>query len=295
MDLKRYLKEKKKIIDDYLRQYISEKKRDRECPANLRNAMSYALIGSGKRIRPILSIAGYEAAGGKSDSMVPVAAALELVHTYSLIHDDLPAMDDDDFRRNKPAVHKVFGEGAAILAGDALLTDAFHIISRSKAGPRALINIIAELARASGPEGMVGGQTVDLLFEGKKARKKDLLYIHTHKTGALIRASVRIGAIMANASPSRLKALTAYGEKVGLAFQIVDDILDITGTREELGKATGADSARGKNTYPSAFGLQQSHMMAEALIHESLNAVRIFNRKADPLTEIARYILARRN
>jgi geranylgeranyl diphosphate synthase type II len=295
MDLKRYLKEKKKIIDDFLRKYISEKKRDRECPRNLREAMSYALIGSGKRIRPILSIAGYEAAGGTSDSMVPVAAALELVHTYSLIHDDLPAMDDDDFRRNKPTVHKVFGEGTAILAGDALLTDSFHIISRSKAGPKALINVITELARASGPEGMVGGQTVDLLLEGRKARKKDLLYIHTHKTGALIRASVRIGAIMANASPSRLKALTEYGEKVGLAFQIVDDILDITGTREELGKATGADSARGKNTYPSAFGLQQSRMMAEALIHESLNAVRIFNRKADPLAEIARYILARRN
>jgi geranylgeranyl diphosphate synthase type II len=295
MDLKRYLKEKKKIIDDYLRKYISEKKRDRDCPKNLREAMSYALIGSGKRVRPILSIAGYEAAGGKSDNMIPVAASLELVHTYSLIHDDLPAMDDDDFRRNKPAVHRVFGEGTAILTGDALLTDAFQIISRSKANPKVLINIIAELAHASGPEGMVGGQTVDLLLEGKKARKKDLLYIHTHKTGALIRASVRIGAIMANASPSRLKALTEYGEKVGLAFQVVDDILDITGTREELGKTTGADRARGKNTCPSAFGLQQSHRMAETLISDSLNAVKIFNKKAEPLAEIARYILARRN
>jgi geranylgeranyl diphosphate synthase type II len=257
--------------------------------------MSYALIGSGKRIRPILSLAGYEAAGGKSETMVPVAASLELVHTYSLIHDDLPAMDDDDFRRNKPAVHKVFGEGTAILAGDALLTDAFHLISRSKASPKALITIIAELAHASGPEGMVGGQTVDLQLEGRKARKKDLLYIHTHKTGALIRASVRIGAIMANASPAKLKALTEYGEKVGLAFQIVDDILDITGTKEELGKAPGADSARGKNTYPSAFGLEPSHRMAETLIDESLNAVKIFNKKAEPLAEIARYMLARRN
>ena len=295
MDLKRYLREKKKIIDDYLKKYLSEKKRDRNCPKILREAMSYALIGSGKRVRPILSLAGYEAAGGKSDTILPVAASLELVHTYSLIHDDLPAMDDDDFRRNKPAVHKVFGEGTAILAGDALLTDAFHIISRSDASPKILINIITELAHASGPEGMVGGQTVDLLLEGKKARKKDLLYIHTHKTGALIRASVRIGALMANASASKLNALTEYGEKAGLAFQIIDDILDITGTREELGKATGADSARGKNTYPSAFGLQQSHRMAETLISDSLNAVKIFNEKADALTEIARYILARRN
>lgn len=295
MDLKRYLREKKKIIDDYLRKYISEKKSEQDCPKDLRDAMSYALIGSGKRIRPILSLAAYEAAGGKSDTMIPIAASLELVHTYSLIHDDLPSMDDDDFRRNKPAVHKVFGEGTAILAGDALLTDAFHMISRSKASPDVLIIIIRELAHAGGPEGMVGGQTVDLLLEGKKAGKRDLLYIHTHKTGALIRASVRIGAIMANASPSKLKALTEYGEKVGLAFQVVDDILDITGTQEELGKATGADSARGKNTYPSAFGLKQSHRMAETLIKDSLNAVKIFEKKAEPLAEIARYILARRN
>jgi geranylgeranyl diphosphate synthase type II len=267
MDLKRYLREKKKIIDDYLRKYISEKKRARDCPKILREAMSYALMGSGKRVRPILSLAGYEAAGGKSDNIIPVA----------------------------PAVHKAFGEGTAILAGDALLTDAFHVVSRSNASPNVLINIITELTHASGPEGMVGGQTVDLLLEGKKARKKDLLYIHTHKTGALIRASVRIGALMANASPSKLNALTEYGEKVGLAFQIIDDILDITGTREELGKATGADSARGKNTYPSAFGLQQSHQMAETLISDSLNAVKIFNKKAETLMEIARYILARRN
>jgi len=257
--------------------------------------MRYALIGTGKRVRPILSLASYEAAGGKSNNMIPVAASLEMVHTYSLIHDDLPAMDDDDFRRNKLTVHKVFGEGIAILAGDALLTDAFQIISRSNAHPNTLISIVTELAHASGPEGMVGGQTVDLLLEGKKARKKDLLYIHTRKTGALIRASVRIGAIMANASTAKLKALTEYGEKAGLAFQIIDDILDITGTKEELGKATGADSARGKNTYPSTFGLKQSHRMAEALISDSLNAVKIFKKKAEPLAEIARYILARRN
>jgi len=295
MDLKHYLKEKKEIVDDFLRKYLSGKKKDRDCPKTLRDAMGYALIGSGKRIRPILAIAAYEAAGGKSASVIPLAASLEMIHTYSLIHDDLPAMDDDDYRRNKPALHKAFGEGTAILAGDALLTDAFRTISLSKMNPRILVTVIRELSHASGPEGMVGGQTVDLLLEGKKARKKELLYIHTHKTGALIRASVRIGALMASASPAGLKALTVYGEKVGLAFQVIDDILDVTGTKEELGKATGADSARGKNTYPSAFGLRQSHKIAESLIHDSLNAVKIFREKAEPLREIARYMLSRRN
>jgi geranylgeranyl diphosphate synthase type II len=295
MILKHYLKEKKKVIDIYLKEYISEKKRSGECPKTLSDAMQYVLMAGGKRVRPILSIASYEAAGGRSASIIPVAASLELIHTYSLVHDDLPAMDNDDFRRNQPTAHKIFGEGTAILAGDALLTDAFNIISNSRANPKSLISIIRELTYASGPEGMVGGQTVDLCMEGKKAGKKELLYIHAHKTGSLIRASVRIGAIMANASAARLNALTVYGEKVGLAFQIIDDILDITGSKEELGKSTGADDARGKNTYPSTFGLEESNKIAEGLIHDSINAVKMFNKKAEPLTEIARYILERRN
>ncbi len=204
-------------------------------------------------------------------------------------------MDNDDFRRNQPTTHKVFGEATAILTGDALLTDAFHIISQTSANPKTLINIINELTYACGPEGMVGGQTLDLILEGKKARKKDLLYIHTHKTGALIRASVRIGAIMANSSPAKLNMLTEYGEKVGLAFQIIDDILDVTGTKEELGKSTGADDAKGKNTYPSTFGLKKSRKIAEGLINDSLKAINSFNKNAEPLVEIAKYILSRRN
>jgi geranylgeranyl diphosphate synthase type II len=295
MDLGNYLKAKKSLVDSFLKKYIKSKKKHKECPGLLAEAMGYALMAGGKRVRPILCIASYEAAGGKYDVILPVASSLELIHTYSLIHDDLPAMDDDDFRRNQPTVHKVYGEAAAILAGDALLTDAFNIISEVETSPRKLLSIVSELSCASGPEGMVGGQTMDILFEGKKVGKKDLHYIHTHKTGALIRASVRIGAILAGASPSRLNALTEYSEKVGFAFQVVDDILNVTGTKEELGKSTGTDDARGKNTYPSIYGLNKSRQIAENLVNDSLNALKGLNNKADPLAEIAKYIMARRN
>jgi geranylgeranyl diphosphate synthase type II len=295
MDIRQYLKEKKKIIDDCLRRYSRSIKDNPDCPPRLAEAMQYALMAGGKRVRPILAIASYEAAGGRSSKIVPVASSIELIHTYSLIHDDLPAMDDDDFRRNKPTTHRVYGEGLAILAGDALLTDAFHMISEADVKPELLMKIISELSAAAGPSGMVGGQVADLEYEGKKADADMINYIHNHKTGALIRASVRIGGLLASTSPAGMKALTEYGEKVGLAFQIMDDILDITGTMEELGKSTGADSARGKNTFPSVFGMDKSYQSAEQLINESINAVKIFNRRAEPLESIARYILKRRN
>ncbi|RJQ14709.1 MAG: polyprenyl synthetase family protein [Nitrospiraceae bacterium] len=295
MNLSDYLEDKRKTIDSFLKDYIAGKKKQKDCPRQLSEAMGYSLMAGGKRVRPVLCIAAYEAAGGKSDGILPVAASLELVHTYSLIHDDLPAMDNDDFRRNKPTNHKVFGEALAILAGDALLTDAFNLISNTNANPARLLQVIRELAHAGGPEGMVGGQTADIILEGKKAKKKDIVYIHTHKTGALIRGAVRTGAIMAGPAPDKLGSLTEYGEKTGLAFQIIDDILDITGTKEEMGKSTGADTARGKNTYPSALGLKKSEKIAEQLIHESLNALKEFSAKADPLREIAKYILLRRN
>jgi len=295
MDLNLYLKKKRKVIDEFLGNYLSSKKKQKDCPDSLCDAMGYALMAGGKRVRPILAIASYEAAGGTSKNIIPVAASLELIHTYSLVHDDLPAMDNDDFRRNQPTAHKMFGEGTAILAGDALLTDAFNMISKTKADSKTLIKVISELSFGAGPEGMVGGQTVDLMLEGTKAEKKDLVYIHTHKTGALIRASIRIGAVMAHCSPANFKALTEYGEKVGLAFQIIDDILDIIGTKEEIGKTTGADDARGKNTYPSTFGLKESQKIAEKLIQDSLKAIKRFNKKAEPLSEIARYIISRRN
>ena len=295
MDLNSYLKKNHKLVDSFLKSYISSTRRNNSCPKNLHRSMGYSLMAGGKRLRPIFAIAGHEAVGGRAGSIIPIAASLELIHTYSLIHDDLPAMDDDDLRRNKPTNHKVFGEATAILAGDALLTDAFSIVSNANAKPDALLNIIRELTYACGPHGMVGGQTADILLEGKKAKKSELFYIHTHKTGALIRASVRIGAILGGTSRKELNALSEYGENVGLAFQIVDDILDITGTDEELGKSAGADILRGKNTYPSVFGMEPSKKEAKILIEKSLDAIRDFNSKADPLREIARYILRRRN
>ncbi|RJQ51331.1 MAG: polyprenyl synthetase family protein [Nitrospiraceae bacterium] len=295
MNLGDYLEAKRRAVDAFLEKNISRGKKQKDCPEHLRESMGYSLMAGGKRLRPILSIASFEAAGGKSDSILPVAASLELVHTYSLIHDDLPSMDNDDFRRNKPTNHKVFGEAVAILAGDGLLADAFNIITHAEADPVRLLQVVRELSHAAGPEGMVGGQTADIVLEGKKAKKKDIVYIHTHKTGALIRGSVRIGAIMAGAPRRKLDSLTEYGEKTGLAFQIIDDILDITGTKEEMGKSTGADSAKGKNTYPSAFGLKKSEKIAGQLIDESLDALKGFDKKADPLREIAKYILLRRN
>ena len=295
MNITSYIEDNRKKIDGFLKKYISAKKGNNDCPKELAEAMSYALMAGGKRVRPILAIASYEAVGGRSKGILNVASALELIHTYSLVHDDLPAMDDDDLRRNKPTTHRVFGEATAILAGDALLTDAFHIISTSDGDPKKLITVIEELSHACGPEGMVGGQEVDILLEGKKGSKQDVLYIHTHKTGAFIRGAVRVGALMGGASRKRLDALTEYGEKTGLAFQVIDDILDITGTRAEIGKSTGADAAKGKNTYPSAFGLEKSREIADNLIKEAVHALADFNKNADPLREIARYILSRRN
>ena len=283
MDVRAYLRQKQALVDNFLKEYLSSNNNESSCLDKLHKAMAYSLMAGGKRLRPILAIAGYEAAGRRSKSIVPAAASLELIHTYSLIHDDLPAMDDDDYRRNKPTNHKVFGEAVAILSGDALLTDAFGIITSIRSKPEILVDVIKELTLACGSEGMVAGQTADIIFEDRKISKKDLFYIHTHKTGALIRASVRIGAIMAEAPPAMLRSLSRYGENVGLAFQIVDDILDVIGTKEELGKSTGADSTRGKNTYPSVFGLEQSKKKAEILIEDALRSIEKLDAKAEQI------------
>lgn len=294
MNLKTYFRRKQQLVDSFLKRYVASKKAD-DCPGKLSRSMGYSLMARGKRLRPILAIASYEATGGKSKNILPVAASLELIHTYSLIHDDLPAMDNDDFRRNKPTNHRVFGEAVAILAGDALLTEAFNIIARTPVRPEILIKVIKELTHACGTKGMVGGQTADILFEDKKISPENLFYIHTHKTGELIKASVRIGAIIGQAPKNMMNALTSYGEKVGLAFQIVDDILDIVGTKKELGKSTGADLLHGKNTYPSVYGLEESKRQAEKLIEGSIRALDGLNEKANPLRVIAKYILQRRN
>ncbi|GAB4536301.1 MAG: polyprenyl synthetase family protein [Thermodesulfovibrionia bacterium] len=295
MNIDLYLKKKREAVDTFLTSYLNSKRHSKDCPDRLQKAMAYSLMAGGKRIRPILAIASYEAIGGRSKGIVPVASSLELIHTYSLIHDDLPAMDNDDIRRNKPTNHRVFGEATAILAGDALLTEAFDIILKTRFDEGVKVNILRELTSACGPAGMVGGQLMDIILEGKKAKRDEIVYIHTHKTGAFIRASVRIGAIMAGASPEKLKALTIYGDKIGHAFQIVDDILDVTGKIEEMGKMVGADAKKGKNTYPSVFGLEESDRIARRLVDESINAIGLLDRRAEPLREIARYILERRS
>jgi len=294
MDIKSYLKEKRELIDSYLESYFSITSE----PFVLHEAMRYSLFAGGKRIRPILALASYEACGGNPKDIVPYATALELIHTYSLIHDDLPSMDNDDLRRGKPTNHKVFGEAMAILAGDALLTEAFLILSNnlhsSSLKPSNLIKIIREVSLSSGVHGMVGGQALDIFSENIEPDKDTLNFIHLHKTAALITASVRMGAILANIKEKKLKALTEYGTGIGLAFQIIDDILDIEGNAEELGKTAGSDIKMKKMTYPALCGTEKSRQKAKDLISDAIDSLKIFSSEADQLRKIARYLLKRR-
>jgi len=300
MELKTYLKDKKTLVDAFLARSVPEEDRR---PRSLHRSMRYSLQAGGKRVRPVLALAAAEAVLDRDASEVPglvaVASSLELIHTYSLVHDDLPAMDDDDFRRGQPTNHKVFGEAVAILAGDALLTYAFDVLSNPEyvGGIEAstLLSIIREVAIASGSLGMVGGQVIDIESEGKDVDFATVEYIHAHKTGALIRASVRVGAMAAGADEKQLHALTRYGTDVGLAFQIADDILDIVGTQEEIGKDVGSDIARGKKTYPALIGLDASRKRAQQLSASAVDALSGFGPYADPLREIARYIVSRTN
>ncbi len=296
MDIKAYLAKKKLLVDRTLESLIPPA---RTFPPAVFEAMRYSLFAGGKRVRPVLAIAAAEALGAKTAGLLPIASSLELIHTYSLIHDDLPAMDNDDFRRGRPTCHKVYGEAIAILAGDGLLTMAFEALSdprRLKSLPASrLLAVIREIAAASGVHGMVGGQVVDIQSEGKDVDFPTLEYIHTHKTGALIRASVRVAALYAKATEKRQKALTRYGEMVGLAFQIADDILDITGKQEELGKDIGSDLKKGKTTFPGFYGLEESRRRAREVADRAVAALKDFDRKADPLRELARYIINRVN
>ena len=295
-DITTYLAARRSAVDKALESLVPPA---RTFPPKVFEAMRYSLFAGGKRVRPILAIASAEALGAKTAGLLPIAGTLELIHTYSLIHDDLPAMDDDDFRRGRPTCHKVFGEAMAILAGDGLLNMAFEVLSdprRLKAVPAGrLVAIIREIARASGVFGMVGGQVVDMVSEGQDIDFPTLEYIHTHKTGALIRASVRVGALYARASEKRLKALTRYGEMVGLAFQIADDILDVVGDRKVTGKDAGSDLKKGKKTFPGFYGLDESRRRAKEVVDRALEALKGFDRKADPLRELAAFIINRVN
>jgi geranylgeranyl diphosphate synthase type II len=294
MDLHSYIRQRKEVVEAALMENMPP---ENAYPAVLHRAMHYSVFAGGKRIRPILHLATAEACGGEPEPCMPFACALELIHTYSLIHDDLPAMDDDELRRGKPTNHVVFGEAIAILAGDALLTEAFHLIARRGTGsgldPGALLWATAELAGAAGAQGMVGGQAMDILSEGEEAHRETVEYIHTHKTGALIRASVRTAAILNNVPPESLHRFTRFGAALGLAFQIRDDVLNLEGDRERMGKSVQTDTARGKMTYPAVFGLEESRRRLHEQVERALDALEPLDERADPLREIARYMMSR--
>lgn len=282
-----YMVEKRKIVEDFLDRCIPSAD---QYPQALHEAIRYSVKAGGKRLRPILALAAYEACGGNNQIIYPAAVAVELVHTYSLIHDDLPCMDDDDLRRGQPTLHKKFNEAIALLAGDALHDLAFELMAQT-GSPAA----IRELAEAIGTGGMLGGQMADMEAEGRQITLEEITFIHTRKTGKLIRGTVRIGAILAGASPEYLEAITEYGEKIGLAFQIIDDILDIEGDQEMLGKPVGSDSRNMKATYPGVVGVEESRLAAGRLIDEAIVIVSQTVSKPDNFIEIARFIGGRQN
>ncbi len=295
LSLGAYLEARKKLVDEALERYLPG---EENYPPVIFQAVRYSVFAGGKRVRPILCLASAEAAGGDMEPALPVACALELIHTYSLIHDDLPAIDDDDYRRGRLTSHKVFGEDIAILAGDALLTEAFYLMSerRLMAGvaPEKLLAVIHDIAKAAGYFGMVGGQVVDVQSEGKTVESEVLDYIHTRKTGAMITAAVKAGALLANAGEIKLDALTSYGRYIGLAFQIADDILNVEGDRKLMGKETGSDAKRGKVTFPALKGLDASRRKAGELVESALAAIKDFDHRAEPLRMIAGYIVKRK-
>lgn len=291
MSLADYLSERSRLVDRALDRFLPKAKTK---PATIHKAMRYSLFAGGKRMRPVLTLAAAEACGGSLDNALAAACAVECIHTYSLIHDDLPCMDDDDLRRGRPTNHKVFGEGVAVLAGDALLTVAFEILAQ--AGPTSRYSGAAqvrELATASGSLWLIGGQVADLEGEGRKLSGSDLRYIHRCKTAALLTASIRLGAMSANATSTRLESLTDFGQALGLAFQVIDDILDVTQTTEKLGKTAGKDVKATKATFPAIYGLEKSRAEARKLTAAAHAALKPFGTKAVRLREIADYLLAR--
>ena len=294
-----YITARKAMIDEALARYLPGEK---NYPAIIFKAMRYSLFAGGKRIRPILCLAALEALGAKEEterSALPLACALEIIHTYSLIHDDLPAMDNDDCRRGMPSSHKAFGEDIAILAGDALLTEAFSLMSNRElmeAIPlERVLAVIHEIARAAGCFGMIGGQVVDVQSEGQAVDEETLYFMHTRKTGALIVASLKTGALLAGAGEKELNALAGYGLSIGLMFQIVDDILNVEGDKYATGKSTGSDASRGKATFPSLFGLEGSRRKVRDLKEQAWAALADFDSRAEPLRMLAKHIMERRS
>lgn len=268
-----------------------------EYPPVIHEAVRYSVFAGGKRLRPALVLAGAEAVGGTAETVLPAACAVELVHTYSLVHDDLPAMDNDDLRRGKPTCHKVYGEAVAILAGDALLTAAFGLLAQLPASgrvpPERVLPVMAELAEAAGTRGLIGGQVADLAAEGGSMDEKMLQYIHTHKTGALIRFSVLAGAILSGAAEEQLRKLSRYADNLGLAFQIVDDILDVVGDEQTIGKPVGSDQRNQKATYPALFGLEAARQKAAAAAAEAMDSLQGFGPEAEFLRALVHFVVHR--
>lgn len=280
-----YLREKSKLVEEAMQEYLAEAD---ESIHHLLNAMKYSLFAGGKRLRPALVFASAELFNGDSEKVKMAASAIEMIHTYSLIHDDLPALDNDDYRRGKPTLHKVYGEAIALLAGDGLLTLAFELLGRT-GNP----DVVVEVARSAGIKGMVGGQFMDLTAEGKQISYEHLKKIHQLKTGALITTSLRAGAIISNADEHSLHAITKYGENLGIAFQIVDDILNVIGDAKKMGKPTGTDEKHKKSTYPSFFGIEKSRELAQMHIEQAIKFIHDYGNKAEPLSCLAWYVILR--
>ena len=282
--------ERAKLLEDHLQIELNNTPTIDE---NILKAMTYSLFAGGKRVRPVMMMAAADAIAGNGEKFLPVACALEMIHTYSLIHDDLPAMDNDDYRRGKLTNHKVFGEATAILAGDALLTHAFDVMTRQDADPAMLITVIREISQAAGIAGMVGGQSIDLQSEGQRVNLKNLRRMHLGKTGALFRASIRSGAILAGANDKQLEELTQYAENFGLAFQITDDILDITGDEKILGKPVGSDKRNKKSTYVTLMAPEEARILAELAVESAIDALKNFDDEADFLRALVEFLIKR--
>lgn len=291
-DIDAYFAERRALVEEFLDTFVPA---EDAVPETISRAVRYSLFAGGKRLRPILVLAAAEAVGGLVEDALPAAAAFEMIHTYSLIHDDLPAMDDDSLRRGKPTSHVVFGEAIAILAGDALQTHAFRVLSEGESGIPAerRLRAVALLADAAGASGMVGGQVADLEAEGQPVSSDSLEFIHRHKTGALIHAASEVGAVVGGGSDDQIAHLASYGENIGLAFQIIDDILDVTGSAETLGKSAGKDEKAGKATYPHVHGIQNAQERASELVARALDELAPLAERAEPLSRLAQRILDR--
>ena len=295
-DLEAYLNERRQMVDLALDRFLPDE--DTPPPA-VHRAMRYSVLAGGKRLRPILVIAGAEVIGAAPSTVMPTACAMEMIHTYSLIHDDLPAMDDDDYRRGRLTNHKVFGEAIAILAGDALLTYAFQLIAQNAAlagvDAQVVCEVVTAIAEAAGTLGMVGGQVVDIESEGKTITAAELEYIHVHKTAALLRASLTAGARLGGADAAALATVAEAGRNLGLAFQIVDDILDVEGSLETLGKTAGSDERKQKVTYPTLHGIEASRREARRLIEQTKSRLGVFGARSAPLCALADFVVERKS